>query len=364
MSNVGQDLSPAAVTVILFSPKLIARSNECYDLQRNHVRERSLLSLRLFRKQKGEEEDARKTEQALERTRKTWFSHLTSLFDRSRIDDSLWEELEEVLIGADTGVSTAQKVLEDVQQQVEKADLKDPDAVRQALKEELIDILQAVEPRGKLWRDGSAPESTVKPAVILVVGVNGTGKTTSIGKLAYAFRQEDAQVTIAAADTFRAAAIEQMREWGDRVGAQVVAHKQGADPSAVVFDALSAAESRGSDILIIDTAGRLHTKFNLMEELRKILRVIQRKDPTAPHEVLLVLDATTGQNALIQAKAFSEAVDVTAICLAKLDGTSKGGMVFAICDQLGVPVRFIGTGERPEDLSPFLAEDFVEALFE
>jgi len=320
--------------------------------------------LRLFRKQKGEEEDARKTEQALERTRKTWFSHLTSLFERSRIDDSLWEELEEVLIGADTGVATAQKVLEDVQRRVEKEGLKDPSEVRDALKDELVAILGTAQPRGKLWRNGEGPEPVARPAVILVVGVNGTGKTTSIGKLAYAYRQDDAQVTIAAADTFRAAAIEQMREWGDLAGAEVIAHKQGADPGAVVFDALSAAESRGADVLIIDTAGRLHTKFNLMEELRKILRVIQRKDPTAPHEVLLVLDATTGQNALIQAKAFVEAVDVTAICLAKLDGTSKGGMVFAISDQLGVPVRFIGTGERPEDLSPFSAEEFVEALFQ
>jgi len=320
--------------------------------------------LRLFRKQNGEEEDARKTEQALERTRKTWFSHLTSLFERSRIDDSLWEELEEVLIGADTGVATAQKVLEDVQRRVEKEGLKDPSEVRDALKDELVAILGTAQPRGKLWRNGEGPEPVARPAVILVVGVNGTGKTTSIGKLAYALRQDDAQVTIAAADTFRAAAIEQMREWGDLAGAEVIAHKQGADPGAVVFDALSAAESRGADVLIIDTAGRLHTKFNLMEELRKILRVIQRKDPTAPHEVLLVLDATTGQNALIQAKAFAEAVDVTAICLAKLDGTSKGGMVFAISDQLGVPVRFIGTGERPEDLSPFSAEEFVEALFQ
>ncbi len=320
--------------------------------------------MRLFRKQNVEEEDARKTEQALERTRRTWFSHLTSLFERAHIDESLWEELEELLIGADTGVATAQKVLEDVQRRVEKGNLKAPGDVRQALKDELVDILQSSEPHGKLWRDGQVPEDVAKPAVILVVGVNGTGKTTSIGKLAYAFRQEGLQITIAAADTFRAAAIEQMREWGDRVGAEVIAHKQGADPGAVVFDALSAAESRGADVVIVDTAGRLHTKFNLMEELRKILRVIQRKDPTAPHEVLLVLDATTGQNALIQAKAFSEAVDVTAICLAKLDGTSKGGMVFAISDQLGVPVRFIGTGERPEDLSLFSAEEFVEALFE
>jgi fused signal recognition particle receptor len=322
------------------------------------------MSLRLFRRSKVEEEDAKKTEQALERTRKTWFSHLTTLFDRSRIDDSLWEELEELLIAADIGVTTAQKVLEDVQRRVEDEGIKDPTLVRTALKQELVAILSAARPHGRLWRNGQGDGEMPRPAVILVVGVNGTGKTTSIGKLAHAFEQDSSRVTIAAADTFRAAAIEQMRQWGERVGAQVVAHQQGADPGAVVFDALSAAESRGADVVIIDTAGRLHTKFNLMEELRKILRIIQRKDPTAPHEVLLVLDATTGQNALIQAKAFAEAVDVTGICLAKLDGTSKGGIVFAISDQLGVPVRFVGTGEKPEDLSSFSPEEFVEALFD
>jgi fused signal recognition particle receptor len=197
-----------------------------------------------------------------------------------------------------------------------------------------------------------------------VLGVNGTGKTTTIAKLASAYQNEGGKTVIAAADTFRAAAIEQLKEWGARVGADVVAHKQGADPAAVVFDALEAAESRGADMLIIDTAGRLHTKFNLMEELRKVRRVIERRDPTAPHEVLLVLDATTGQNALVQAKAFAEAVDVTAIALTKLDGTSKGGIVFAICDELGLPVRFVGTGEGEDDLNPFDARAFVDALFE
>jgi fused signal recognition particle receptor len=199
--------------------------------------------------------------------------------------------------------------------------------------------------------------------VILVLGVNGTGKTTTIAKLAHAYRAEGGSAVIAAADTFRAAAIEQLKEWGERVGADVIAHQQGADPGAVVFDALTAAESRHADAVIIDTAGRLHTKFNLMEELSKIRRVIQRKEPSAPHEVLLVLDATTGQNALTQAKAFTEAADVTAICLTKLDGTSKGGIVFAICHELRIPVRFVGTGERAEDLAPFSAERFVEALF-
>jgi fused signal recognition particle receptor len=194
------------------------------------------------------------------------------------------------------------------------------------------------------------------------VGVNGTGKTTSIAKLAHAYRQRGQKVVLAAADTFRAAAIDQLKQWGERVGVDVIAHQQGADPGAVVFDALTAAERRSADVVIIDTAGRLHTKAHLMEELRKVNRVIQRKFPDAPHEVLLVLDATTGQNALHQARYFTEAVGVTGILLAKLDGSAKGGVIFAVCDQLGLPVRFVGTGERPEDLAPFQPREFVEAL--
>jgi fused signal recognition particle receptor len=216
--------------------------------------------------------------------------------------------------------------------------------------------------KGLLWGP-AASEPLPKPAVILVLGVNGTGKTTTIAKLGRAYQVEGAQAVIAAGDTFRAAAIEQLKEWCDRLGLDLVAHKQGADPGAVVFDALQAAESRGADLVIIDTAGRLHTKFNLMEELRKLRRIIERKDPSAPHEVLLVLDATTGQNALIQATAFTEAVDVTSVCLTKLDGSARGGIVFAVCDQLGIPIRLVGTGEGPEDLAPFAPEAFVEALF-
>lgn len=236
---------------------------------------------------------------------------------------------------------------------------------RDLLRQTLVRLLNSAEDRGRLWSaaaqaDGNLP----RPAVILVVGVNGTGKTTSIAKLAHAYVTDGGRVVIAAADTFRAAAIEQIKAWGDRVGASVIAHKQGADPSAVVFDALSAAESRNADVVIIDTAGRLHTKFNLMEELGKIQRVIQRKFPDAPHEVLLVLDATIGQNALAQAKAFAEVVNITGVCLTKLDGTAKGGIVFAVVDQLGIPVRFVGTGERAEDLSPFDAETFVHALMD
>jgi fused signal recognition particle receptor len=301
-----------------------------------------------------------RTEEALERTRKGWFGRISGIFDRGRIDDELWDELEEVLIGADAGVATTQKILDAVRQRVEDERLKEPDEVRAALKEALIELLESPETRGRLWgANGAVPP---KPAVILVLGVNGTGKTTTIAKLAHAYRVEGGRVVIAAGDTFRAAAIEQMKEWGARVGADVVAHQQGADPGAVVFDAMGAAESRGADAVIIDTAGRLHTKFNLMEELRKIRRIIERKEPDAPHEVLLVLDATIGQNALIQAQAFAEAAEVTSVCLTKLDGTSRGGIVFAVCDQLKIPVRFVGTGEQAEDLAPFSAESFVDAL--
>jgi fused signal recognition particle receptor len=225
-----------------------------------------------------------------------------------------------------------------------------------------MNILESVPLMGKLWGDDVTEPP--RPGVILVVGVNGTGKTTSIAKLAHMYRTEGESVIVAAGDTFRAAAIDQLKTWATRVGAQVVAHKEGSDPGAVAYDAVDAAHSRNVGIAIVDTAGRLHTKFNLMEELRKVRRVIERRDPSAPHEVLLVLDATTGQNALLQAKAFADAVDVTAIALTKLDGTSKGGIVFAICDELALPVRFVGSGEGEDDLSPFDAEAFVDALFE
>lgn len=285
------------------------------------------------------------------------------MFDRDKIDDAVWDELEELLIGADTGVSTTHKVLGEVQMRVEKERIKDGEQVKAILKEELVAILRTGGEKGRIWGEEDRPPDD-RPAVILVVGVNGTGKTTSVAKLAQAYREDGEKVVVAAADTFRAAAIEQLKSWGEVVGADVIAHKHGADPGAVVFDAMSAAESRSADVLLIDTAGRLHTKFNLMEELGKIRRVIERKLPEGPDEVMLVLDATTGQNALVQAKAFAEVVPITALCLTKLDGTSKGGIVFAVSDQLGIPVRFIGTGEKPEDLTPFDAEEFVEALFQ
>jgi fused signal recognition particle receptor len=267
-----------------------------------------------------------------------------------------------LLIGADVGVATTGNLIERLQAQTKDEGLKQPEQVRQALQEQLAAILTTKGAGGQIWGK-DAGTFAAKPAVILVVGVNGSGKTTSIAKLAWSLKGDGKRVILAAADTFRAAAIEQLLQWGKRVQAEVVAHQQGADPGAVVFDALTAAERRGADAVIIDTAGRLHTKVNLMEELRKVLRVIQRKDPSGPHEVLLVLDATTGQNALLQARYFTEAVQVTGLFLAKLDGTGKGGIVFPISDELGIPVRFVGTGEQPEDLAPFVAEDFVEALF-
>jgi fused signal recognition particle receptor len=318
--------------------------------------------LPLFRRAAPKEQVEEKTEAALARTKRSWFGRITGILDRGSIDDDLWLDLEEVLLGADVGVKTSEKILDAVKAQVEKERMRDPHEVRQVLKDELIAILEDVPLKGALW--GDDVETPPRPGIILVVGVNGTGKTTSIAKLAHLYVKEGDSVVVAAGDTFRAAAIDQLTSWADRVGAQVVAHKEGADPGAVAHDAIGAAQSRNAAVCIVDTAGRLHTKFNLMEELRKVRRVIERREPTAPHEVLLVLDATTGQNALLQAKAFAEAVDVTAIALTKLDGTSKGGIVFAISDELGLPVRFVGTGEGEDDLSPFDPEAFVEALFE
>ncbi len=301
---------------------------------------------------------APQTGRALEQTRRTWFSRLGGIFQRG-LDESVWEELEETLLAADVGVATTEAVLRRLRERVRAQGISDPELALEALKEELIAVLDVGGPRGQLWgREGPWP----RPAVILVVGVNGSGKTTSIGKLAHAFRAQGLKVLLGAADTFRAAAIDQLRQWAERAGAEVVAHQQGADPGAVAFDAVAAAEARGVDVVIIDTAGRLHTKSNLMEELRKVRRVVQRRIPSAPHEVLLVLDATTGQNALQQARYFSEAVGVTGVVLAKLDGSAKGGVVFPIAHELGLPVLFVGTGEGPDDLASFDPREFVEAL--
>lgn len=298
------------------------------------------------------------TGRAVERTRRGWFSRLGGLFERADFDDSLWEEIEEILISSDTGVETTDLIITNVKRAVREQGLKSADDVRQALKEELVRMLEAPVHGPPAWAVAEPPS----PLVIVVVGVNGAGKTTSIAKMAHAFERDGARTILGAADTFRAAAIDQLKVWAERVGVRVIAHQPGADPGAVAFDTLAAAESADADIVIIDTAGRLHTKSNLMEELKKISRTIQKKAPEGPHEVLLVLDATTGQNGLLQARTFTEAVGVTGIVMAKLDGTARGGIVFAIANQLGLPLRFIGTGESLDDLAPFDAVAFVEAL--
>ncbi len=275
------------------------------------------------------------------------------LFDRTSIDDDVWDELEELLISADVGVGTTAKLIGEVKQRA-AGEKYDGSQVSAALKEEMVRILSI--PPLEESNNISSPE------VYLVIGVNGSGKTTSVAKLAHKLKKEGKSVLLAAADTFRAAAIEQLKKQGERVGVDVIAHQPGADPGAVVYDALQAARSRQVDTVIIDTAGRLHTKYNLMEELKKVRRVAAKADATAPHEVILVLDATTGQNGLTQARYFTEAVGVTGIFLAKLDGTAKGGIVLAICDELKVPIQLIGVGEGLEDMVTFDARAFVEAL--
>jgi fused signal recognition particle receptor len=275
------------------------------------------------------------------------------LFDRQTIDDDVWDEFEELLISADVGVMTTEKLIGRVKQRAAEGKL-DGSHVSRLLKEEMVTMLSVP--------DGGKQDGEHKPVVTLLVGVNGSGKTTSIAKLAYKLRKEGRSVLLAAADTFRAAAIDQLKRQGERAGVDVVAHQPGADPGAVVYDALQAAKSRNIDNVIIDTAGRLHTKYNLMEELKKVRRVASKLDETAPHEVILVLDATTGQNGLTQARYFTEAVGVTGIFLAKLDGTAKGGIVLAICDELKVPICLIGVGEGLDDMVTFDAGAFVEAL--
>ncbi len=276
------------------------------------------------------------------------------LFDRAVIGDEVWDELEELLIMADVGVTTTEKIITRVKQRVVEEKIEEGSLVRAALKAEMMNILKIAPPE--------IPVDITPPEVILVIGVNGSGKTTSIAKLAYNLKGQGKSIILAAADTFRAAAIEQLKLHSERIGVDVVAHHPGADPGAVVFDSLQAAKSRRIDVVIIDTAGRLHTKFNLMEELKKIKRVVAKFDTTAPHQVILVLDANTGQNGLTQARYFAEAVGVTGIFLAKLDGTAKGGIVLAICDELQIPIQYIGVGENLEDMAVFDAENFVEAL--
>ena len=294
----------------------------------------------------------------LSRTKATLTNQLSDLFSsQSEIDDDLLEELETLLLMSDVGVEATTAIIQTLTEKVERKLVKDPDALKAALKAELTELLSASEEPLDLSDQG-------KPRVILVVGVNGVGKTTTIGKLAKRFQQQDKSVMLAAGDTFRAAAVEQLQVWGERNDVPVIAQHTGADSASVIFDALQSATARKTDILIADTAGRLQNKENLMNELSKVVRVMKKIDPDAPHEVLLVLDAGTGQNAISQAKQFQEAVGVTGIALTKLDGTAKGGIIFAVAKHFNLPIRFIGVGEQIDDLRPFRADEFVDALFD
>lgn len=294
--------------------------------------------------------------QAMTRTREAVFGQVADLFDQREVDESLWDELEELLIRADVGIPTAEYILTETRERVERKRIKEGPQAREAFKDVLVDLLN----------DTDQPTDVEVPfgrlTTVLVVGVNGVGKTTSIAKLASYWQRQGHKCVIAAADTFRAAAIDQLKIWGDRVGAPVISHQHGADPGAVVFDAWQAAVSRNADVLIIDTAGRLHTKFNLMDELRKLYKILAKQQPGAPEATLLVLDATTGQNSLVQAREFQKSAAINGIVLTKIDGTAKGGSVFPIVRDLRVPVLFLGSGEHLEDLEPFDARTFVDAL--
>jgi len=294
----------------------------------------------------------------LAKTREGWVQRLEQVFQGRRWDNEALASVEEILLSADVGVKATERLIEAVRRQSPKGSDQAATSLSTCLQQEIISLLTAAAKK-------SAPAAlSASPWVVIFLGVNGVGKTTTIGKLAAQYRQSGKKVLLAAADTFRAAAIEQLEIWGQRAGAEVVKHKPGADPSAVVFDALHAAKKRQADVVLIDTAGRLHTKVHLVEELKKIRRVTAKEQEGAPHETLLVLDATTGQNALQQARVFKEAMDITGIALTKLDGTAKGGVIIGIQEELGVPVQYIGVGEEVEDLQPFDPVAFVKALFE
>lgn len=310
---------------------------------------------RLFGRQETKSQDDLKLEESLQKTRSGWMGRISALFQENEITDELWDELEETLIAGDVGMNVTLELVERTRERIQRENIKATKDAYLALKQEMVRLLTADEP---LHID--EPRLLT---VVLVVGVNGSGKTTTIGKMAHYYKNRGRRVLIAAADTFRAAAIDQLKVWGQRAGVEVIAHEPGADPGAVIFDAIRASqESRQADLLLVDTAGRLQTKFNLMKELEKIARVASKQVHRAPHEVLLVLDASTGQNAISQAKHFKESAGVTGIVLTKLDGTSKGGVVLNIKQELGVPVRFVGTGEKLEDFAYFDPVAFVEGL--
>lgn len=292
----------------------------------------------------------------LAKTRETFTNKIEKLIiGYADIDDDLLDELEETLIMSDVGVKTTERLMADVRKGIKKKDINTPEDLKPFLAEKISEILSTGSDETRIASAG--------PTVLLVIGVNGVGKTTTIGKLAAYYKEQGKSVMLAAADTFRAAAVDQLQIWGDRTGVPVIRHEEGSDPAAVAFDAVKAARARSIDVLIIDTAGRLHTKSNLMEELKKINRVIQREIAEAPHETLLVLDATTGQNAISQADLFQKAAAITGIVLTKLDGTAKGGVIIGLKSELSMPVKWIGVGEGVDDLRPFIAKDFARALF-
>ncbi|OLQ93701.1 signal recognition particle-docking protein FtsY [Vibrio ponticus] len=293
---------------------------------------------------------------SLARTKANIGAGFFGLFKGKQIDDELFEELEEQLLIADVGMDTTLKIIENLTEKASRADLKDGEALYGLLKEEMAEILSNVEQPLEV-------DTSKTPYVILMVGVNGVGKTTTIGKLAKQFQSQGKKVMLAAGDTFRAAAVEQLQVWGERNDVPVIAQHTGADSASVIYDAIEAAKARGFDVVIADTAGRLQNKANLMEELRKIVRVMKKIDDSAPHEVMLTLDAGTGQNAISQAKLFSDVAPITGITLTKLDGTAKGGVIFALADQFQIPIRFIGVGEGIDDLRPFETQEFIDALF-
>ncbi|WP_395356345.1 signal recognition particle-docking protein FtsY [Vibrio sp. D3] len=293
---------------------------------------------------------------SLSRTKANIGAGFFGLFSGKKIDEDLFEELEEQLLIADVGMNTTTKIINNLTEKATRGDLKDGEALYGLLKEEMAEILSKVEQPLEI-------DSNKTPYVILMVGVNGVGKTTTIGKLAKQFQTQGKKVMLAAGDTFRAAAVEQLQVWGERNNVPVIAQHTGADSASVIYDAIEAAKARGVDVVIADTAGRLQNKANLMEELRKIVRVMKKIDDSAPHEIMLTLDAGTGQNAISQAKLFSDVAPLTGITLTKLDGTAKGGVIFAIADQFGIPIRYIGVGEGIEDLRPFETQEFIDALF-
>ena len=295
-----------------------------------------------------------KIKQGLTKTRNAISETFNDIFSVSELDDDFYDELEESLILADLGVETAAKAAQRLRKEVSARHVRQAEEARKVLREILVDMLNVGSPELNL---------ATQPSVILVIGVNGVGKTTTIGKIAKQQVQQGKNVLLVAADTFRAAAADQLEIWAERSGASIVRQHEGADPASVVYDGIQAAKARKADVIIIDTAGRLHNKVNLMNELNKISRIVERELPGASREVLLVLDGTTGQNGLIQAKQFKEIAGVTALALTKLDGTAKGGIVIAVADALQIPVKFIGVGEQEDDLMPFVAEDFVNALF-